>query len=62
MNTLYISGSKMDEEVRLLFLPVTRYTLRIVEGYWRFYIILTQYGGGTVFSTAESCSEEVMNI
>jgi hypothetical protein len=35
----------MDEEVRLLFLAVTRYTLHIEEGYWRFYIILTQYGG-----------------
>jgi hypothetical protein len=45
MNTLYISGSKMDEEVRLLFLPVTRYTLRVEEGYWRFYIILTHCGG-----------------
>ena len=48
---------KIDEKLRLLFLPLTRYTLRIVEGYWCFYIILTQCGGRCL-STAGFSSEE----
>jgi hypothetical protein len=36
---------KIDEKLSLLFLPLTRYIQRIVEGYWRFYIILTHCGG-----------------
>jgi hypothetical protein len=35
----------MDEKLSLFFLPLSRYTLRIVEGYWGFYIILTHCGG-----------------
>jgi hypothetical protein len=60
MNTLNSCDQKIDEKLRLLFLPLTRYTLHIVEGYWRFYIILTQCGGGRgdIFSTAGFCGEE----